>query len=123
MKSKVVSIIRSCSNIMKLELQAMDLIKPIASVKKLSMALMLASDLPVCAVGDEKRLMQIILNIVGNGVKFTKEGHVSIIASVAKLDSLRDWRPPEFYPMQSDGHFYLRVQVGIIPYQNKNRRQ
>lgn len=94
----------------------MDLIKPIASVKKLSMALILASDLPICAVGDEKRLMQILLNIVGNGVKFTKEGHVSIIASVAKLDSLRDWRPNEFYPMQSDGHFYLRVQVGIIPY-------
>ncbi|XP_023513639.1 ethylene response sensor 1-like isoform X2 [Cucurbita pepo subsp. pepo] len=100
--------------------EAMDLIKPIASVKKLSMALMLASDLPVCAVGDEKRLMQIILNIVGNGVKFTKEGHVSIIASVAKLESLRDWRAPEFYPMQSDRHFYLRVQVkdsgcGVLP--------
>nr|AJR29337.1 ethylene receptor ERS1 [Cucumis sativus] len=91
--------------------EALDLVKPIASVKKLSMALILASDLPICAVGDEKRLMQIILNIVGNGVKFTKEGHVSIIASVAKLDSLRDWRPTEFYPMQSDGQFYLRVQV------------
>lgn len=85
--------------------------KPIASVKKLTMTLIMAPDLPACAVGDEKRLMQTLLNVAGNAVKFTKEGYVSIIASVAKPDSLRDWRPPEFYPMSSDGHFYLRVQV------------
>ncbi|KAK6937346.1 Signal transduction histidine kinase, dimerization/phosphoacceptor domain, partial [Dillenia turbinata] len=33
-----------------------NLIKPIASVKKLSIALVLLSDLPILAVGDEKRL-------------------------------------------------------------------
>ncbi|KDP28202.1 hypothetical protein JCGZ_13973 [Jatropha curcas] len=91
--------------------EVVNLIKPIASLKKLSMTLIISPDLPVCAVADEKRLMQTILNVVGNAVKFTKEGYVSIIASVAKPDSLRDWRPPEFYPMSTDGHFYLRVQV------------
>lgn len=75
------------------------------------MSLVLAPDLPVCAVGDEKRLMQTILNLAGNAVKFTKEGYVSIIASVGKPGSLRDWHPPDFYPLSSDGHFYLRVQV------------
>ncbi|KAK8693808.1 hypothetical protein V6N13_071376 [Hibiscus sabdariffa] len=88
-----------------------NLIKPIASVKKLSMTMILAPDLPVLAIGDEKRLMQTILNVVGNAVKFTKEGYVSIIVSVAKPESLRDWRPPEFYPVSMEGHFYLRVQV------------
>ncbi|KAJ8899072.1 hypothetical protein K2173_010225 [Erythroxylum novogranatense] len=97
-----------------------NLIQPIACVKKLSMNLILASDLPPLAVGDEKRLMQIILNVVGNAVKFSKEGYVSIIASVAKPESLRDWSPPEFHPIASDGHFFLRVQVkdsgcGILP--------
>ncbi len=92
-------------------MQVINLIMPIASLKKLSMTLIMAPDLPVCAVGDEKRLMQTILNVVGNAVKFTKEGYVSIIVSVAKPDSLRDWRPPEFYPISSDGHFYLRIQV------------
>lgn len=87
------------------------MIKPIASIKKLSLTLLLAPDLPVSAVGDEKRLIQTILNIVGNAVKFTKEGYVSIIASVAKPESLRDRHPPEFYPVASDGHFCLRVQV------------
>lgn len=91
--------------------EVINLIKPIASVKKLSMSLVLAPDLPVCAVGDEKRLMQTILNLAGNAVKFTKEGYVSLIASVAKPGSLRDWHPPDFYPLSSDGHFYLRVQV------------
>ena len=90
------------------------MIKPIASVKKLSMTLLLAPELPVYAVGDEKRLIQTILNIAGNAVKFTKEGYVSVVASTAKPESLRDWRPPEFYPMPSDGHFFLRVQVSTL---------
>lgn len=89
----------------------MNLINPIASLKKLCMTSILAPDLPTHAVGDEKRLMQTLLNIVGNAVKFTKEGYVSVIASVAKPEYLRDLRPPEFHPASGDGHFYLRVQV------------
>ncbi|KAJ4849111.1 cystinosin-like protein ers1, partial [Turnera subulata] len=100
--------------------EVINLIKPIASVKKLSLTLIMTPDLPSFAVGDVKRLMQTILNVAGNAVKFTKEGSVSIIVSVAKPDSLRDWRPPEFYPISSEGNFYLRVQVkdsgcGILP--------
>jgi ethylene receptor len=92
-------------------MQVIELIKPIASVKKLPITLILAPDLPTHAIGDEKRLMQTLLNVVGNAVKYTKEGYVSIRASVAKPESLQDWRPPEFYPASSDGHFYIRVQV------------
>ncbi|KAJ7973007.1 Ethylene receptor [Quillaja saponaria] len=91
--------------------EVINLIKPVASVKKLRMTLILAPDLPMCAIGDENRLLQVLLNVVGNGVKFTKEGYVSVIVSVAKQESLQDWLPPEFYPVSSDGHFYLRVQV------------
>ncbi|XP_058076163.1 probable ethylene response sensor 1 [Magnolia sinica] len=91
--------------------EVINLIKPIAAVKKLSVSLMLAPDVPVHAIGDEKRLMQIILNVAGNAVKFTKEGYVSLTACVAKPEMLRDPRAPEFYPVSSDGRFYLRVQV------------
>ncbi|KAM2724245.1 hypothetical protein EV1_027089 [Malus domestica] len=94
--------------------------KPVASVKKLSMTLIQSPDLPVYAVGDENRLLQTILNVAGNAVKFTKQGYISITASVAKSESSRDWRPPEFYPASTDGYFHLRVQVkdsgcGVLP--------
>lgn len=100
--------------------EVLNLIKPIASVKRLFVALSLSSDLPEYAVGDEKRLMQVILNVVGNAVKFSKEGSISISAYVAKAESVRDPRAPDFFPVHSDGHFYLCVQVkdsgsGISP--------
>ncbi|KAL8054739.1 hypothetical protein ABFX02_04G012000 [Erythranthe guttata] len=91
--------------------EVVNLIKPIASVKKLSLTLALALDVPVYAIGDEKWLLQIILIIAGNAIKFTKEGYVGIEVSVAKPEYLRGWQPSEFYPPSSDGHFYLRVQV------------
>ncbi|XP_058729455.1 ethylene receptor-like [Vicia villosa] len=91
--------------------EVLNLIKPVACVKKLSLTLHFASDLPVYAIGDEKRLMQTLLNVVGNAVKFSKEGSISITAFVAKPESFRDIRFPDFLPVPSDGHFYLRVQV------------
>eukprot|EP01018_Ginkgo_biloba_P032745 Gb_36440 [translate_table: standard] len=91
--------------------QVHNLIKPIASVKKLVVSINLAPDLPEYAVGDDKRLMQTVLNVVGNAVKFSKEGSVSITVRLVRPESLRDAHAPEFYPVQTDRHFYLRVQV------------
>ncbi|KAH9625070.1 hypothetical protein KSS87_010560 [Heliosperma pusillum] len=100
--------------------EVFNLIKPIASVKKLSITLSLASDVPEFAVGDEKRLMQILLNVVGNAVKFTKEGSISVAVFVAKAEALRDPHTPDFIPVATDNQFYIRVQVkdsgpGISP--------
>ncbi|KAG6434521.1 hypothetical protein SASPL_106158 [Salvia splendens] len=91
--------------------EVLNLIKPIAAVKKLYVTLILSPDLIEHAVGDEKRLMQVLLNVVGNAIKFTKEGGVTVSAFVAKSDSLRDPRAPNFFPAHSDNHFYLRVEV------------
>lgn len=91
--------------------EVISLVKPVSTVKKIALTLILSPDLPVFAIGDEKRIMQTFLNILGNAVRFTKEGYVTAVASVAKPESLRDWRVPEFYPISIDGHFYLRVQV------------
>ncbi|XP_031477284.1 ethylene receptor-like [Nymphaea colorata] len=100
--------------------EVINLVKPIAFVKKLSVSLSLSPDLPEYAVGDEKRLMQILLNVAGNSVKFSKEGSIYVIASVAKVESLKDAWLPDFHPVSSDRHFYLQVQVkdsgsGISP--------
>lgn len=93
-------------------IQVVNLIKPIASVKKLMLSLTLAPDLPEYAVGDEKRLMQIILNIAGNAVKFSKEGSISITASIAKPES-KNVGAPDFFPAPSANHFYVQVQVDL----------
>ncbi|KAE9617283.1 hypothetical protein Lal_00034897 [Lupinus albus] len=91
--------------------EVLNLIKPVASVKKLSLTLQIAADLPAYAIGDEKRLMQTLLNVVGNAVKFSKEGSIYITAFVAKPESFKDARILDFHPVPSVGHFYLRVQV------------
>ncbi|VFQ59604.1 unnamed protein product [Cuscuta campestris] len=106
-------------NLHALLLEVVNMIKPIAAVKKLSTALSLALDVPIHVSGDAKRLTQILLNVAGNAVKFTREGQVSIEASAAKPDYIRG-RHSEFYPPSCEGYFYLHVQVrdsgcGISP--------
>ncbi|KAD3338161.1 hypothetical protein E3N88_33682 [Mikania micrantha] len=87
------------------------LINPVARVKNVSMTLNCDLDLPAYGIGDEKRLMQTILNVTGNAVKFTKEGHVSVEASIISSEFVRQWRTDEFCPTLTDGLFYLLVQV------------
>lgn len=87
------------------------MIKPVTFVKKLSLTLHLASDLPMYAIGHEKHLKNTILNVVGNAVKFSKEGSISITAFIAKPESFMDARIADFLEMPSDNYFYLQVQV------------
>lgn len=90
------------------------MVKPIAAVKKLAVNLTLALDLPVHAIGDEKRLMQIMLNVVGNAIKFTKEGNITIEVSAMKQEHIKDLDLPEPYSAVSNGQFHLLVQVKQI---------
>lgn len=92
----------------------MNLVKPIASVKKLSVSLSLHPELPEYAVGDDKRLMQTALNVVGNAVKFTKEGSVTVNVCLERPEYLRDPRYPDFQPSHGENHCYIRVQVRFI---------
>ncbi|EFJ32375.1 ethylene response two-component response regulator [Selaginella moellendorffii] len=89
--------------------EVMEQIKPVASVKKLALSLSLAADLPDYVLGDDRRLVQVLLQITGNAVKFTKEGSVSTSVRLEKGVN-----------GSNDQHCYIRVQVrdtgqGFLP--------
>lgn len=55
-----------------------ELMAPRAQAKGIELAAHLAPDLPTHLVGDRDRLRQILLNLVGNAIKFTDRGGVGI---------------------------------------------
>ncbi len=56
------------------------LLQPLVTEKGLKYALEIASDLPDHIIGDEVRVNQILTNLIGNAIKFTKEGEICIRA-------------------------------------------
>lgn len=50
----------------------------LARRKKLSLTFEIAPDLPRVVSGDQKRLQQILINLVSNAIKFTKAGQVNV---------------------------------------------
>lgn len=55
-----------------------------ADEKDLALVQSQASDVPTNLIGDPMRLGQILLNLVGNAIKFTEHGEVSVAVTVAQ---------------------------------------
>ena len=66
---------------------AVELLAPRAYQKHLQLAWSMAPDMPRHVTGDETRLRQILLNLLGNAVKFTEEGGVSVWVGAERADN------------------------------------
>jgi PAS domain S-box-containing protein len=69
---------------------------PQARAKGLEFASAVAPEVPQWAVGDPRRVRQVLVNLLGNAIKFTERGRVSLTAEVAR---------------QTAGSFLLKVTV------------
>ena len=63
-------------------LSCVRLLKPLAAQKGVRLDLEVSEQVPAHIVGDPHRLRQVVLNLVGNAVKFTHEGSISLCADV-----------------------------------------
>ncbi|PZP53324.1 MAG: hypothetical protein DI586_11195, partial [Micavibrio aeruginosavorus] len=69
--------------------KSLSVLKIKAQERNLPIIVNYAPDTYTDLIGDPLRIQQILLNIVGNAIKFTEEGHISIdISSTCKADNL-----------------------------------
>jgi PAS domain S-box-containing protein len=66
---------------------ALDLIAASAAAKSVDVAYLLDPNLPETLLGDVTRLRQILINLLGNSVKFTASGSILLSASGSRLDN------------------------------------
>jgi signal transduction histidine kinase/DNA-binding NarL/FixJ family response regulator len=75
-------------NLSQTFMDVIDLLSPQIKDKNLNFQFVLSPDLPEGIMGDETRLRQVLLNLVGNAVKFTDEGLISVSVSKSGNDMM-----------------------------------
>ncbi|MFH1568574.1 MAG: response regulator [Gemmatimonadota bacterium] len=98
---------------------AVDLLAARAAEKGLELACQVEAHTPAALVGDASRLRQILVNLLGNAIKFTERGEVIVSVTSRPLGPGEDGGPPEGV---GDGapwhevHFAVRdTGIGIPP--------
>ncbi len=83
---------RSKFNLYEMAEESADVIKYQVQSKGLEMLLNISSDLPKYIWADELRLKQILINLLGNAVKFTEKGEIELKVEALTNPQLQDIR-------------------------------
>ena len=67
--------------------EVVSLLRNRAAEKKLELQLKIDPEIPAYIVGDAVRLKQVLLNLTGNAIKFTSQGHIDVVVEVARRDT------------------------------------
>jgi CheY-like chemotaxis protein/HPt (histidine-containing phosphotransfer) domain-containing protein len=103
---------------------ALDLLAHAASVKKLNLACHLEDNVPPAILGDAVRLRQVLVNLIGNGLKFTSAGEVFVQIKLEPLPMpatslftvAPNAGPPTPNGSRQQLHFSVRdTGIGILP--------
>jgi PAS domain S-box-containing protein len=65
----------------------LDLVRPLADSKGLAMTIIVAPDVPQTLFIDPTRIRQILLNLLGNAVKYTEEGTVEVCFRILAVNA------------------------------------
>jgi len=71
-------------NLKKILSEVINSLNQSAKANKTKIVLEFDENIPSHLLGDPLKLSQIFINLIGNGIKFTKEGQVTVIAKLAK---------------------------------------
>ncbi|KAG0569559.1 hypothetical protein KC19_6G099400 [Ceratodon purpureus] len=66
-----------------------NIVRPLASKKNISFSISWEPDLPEDVLGDSNRILQVMLNVIGNAIKFTLEGEVRVALRVGDKSEFR----------------------------------
>ncbi|MFP5506858.1 MAG: ATP-binding protein, partial [Gammaproteobacteria bacterium] len=69
---------------------SIDLMAPVAHGKGLELILIIYSDVPLALYGDSNRIRQVLLNLLGNALKFTSQGSVVVRVMLEEDDDCLD---------------------------------
>jgi signal transduction histidine kinase/CheY-like chemotaxis protein len=69
--------------------EVLEMLDQRAREKQLSILFDVAPELPLRYRGDPTRIKQVLINLVGNAIKFTHSGHVRIVARGYPIDDMR----------------------------------
>src|SRR5689334_7198354 len=84
-----------------------------AEARRLQLTCALDADVPRYVIGDESKLRQILINLLGNAVKFTHAGWVTLRAARQDRPPTTDHRPPTA-PEDDRSSFVIRRSSLVV---------